>query len=58
LSHSIVANEFRALATTRVFTTRVALWDECLLTRLGREQKVTAVEYWVHTGQSIKYFAK
>jgi hypothetical protein len=57
LTYSILRSEFPALRTTRVFESRESLWDDCIANVIGANSEITYVEFGVHRGYSIKYFA-
>lgn len=56
LAYSITRKEYPAVQTTREFPVREQLWDEALKLAHG-SAKITFVEFGVHQGYSIKYFA-
>jgi hypothetical protein len=58
LAHSILKNAFKPLKTVRVFECREDLWDDCLENQIAGPTSLTFVEFGVHTGYSIKYFAR
>jgi hypothetical protein len=58
LAHSILKDAFKRLHTVRVFERREDLWDDCLENQVGGAARLTFVEFGVHAGYSIKYFAQ
>lgn len=57
LTHSVLKESFSGLArVNRIFDGREELWNECLSRFHG--DPITYVEFGVHTGHSIKFFAQ
>lgn len=56
LAYSITRNQYPAVGTVREFPVREQLWDEALKLA-GSPGQITFVEFGVHQGYSIKYFA-
>ena len=57
MAHSVLKERFNSLRSIRIFDTRDGLWDHCI-SEIGASQKITYVEFGVHTGVSIRYFAQ
>lgn len=55
LAYSIMRHQYPAVHTVPEFAERERLWDESL--ELSGSGKITFVEFGVHQGYSIKYFA-
>jgi hypothetical protein len=56
ITYSLLRTEFSAIRTAQVFEKREQLWDECIRI-MGNDAALTYVEFGVHQGYSIKYFA-
>lgn len=57
LAYSVLQKQFGAVAEAPVFDQREQLWDKCLAECVGLDAPMTYVEYGVHQGYSITYFA-
>lgn len=58
LAHSLLHAEFDALNRVPVFPDRERLWDHAIDGHIGRNTRITYVEFGVFEGQSIRYFAQ
>src|SRR5688500_5514864 len=56
-SYCILNTAFKEIYSIPVCKKRETLWDECN-EQVGITQKITFVEFGVHEGYSIKYFAR
>lgn len=56
LAYSIMRNQYPQVYTAREFPIRERLWDHAI-ELAGNPGKITFVEFGVHQGYSIKYFA-
>ena len=57
LAYSILYNSFSEIKNTILFDSREALWDHAIKLALDINVSANYVEYGVHEGYSIKYFA-
>jgi hypothetical protein len=58
MAHSVLLYQFDRLKSIPTFEKREALWAECLSRKLQESDRITYVEFGVHTGISITYFAQ
>ena len=58
LACSILENAFPSLSRAPIFESRELLWDFAINIALQKNTPVSFVEYGVHEGYSIQYFAK
>jgi hypothetical protein len=58
LAHSVLKDNFDSLSDLPVFEKREDLWTDCVTKRIKSTDKITFVEFGVHTGYSIEYFAE
>lgn len=58
MTYAILENAFKPIYKVPVYAKRELLWDECIHRQLGNNSKITYVEFGVHAGYSIKYFAQ
>ena len=57
LAYSILREKFESMSRAVTLKTREQLWDKCVSECVGRDVPMTYVEYGVHEGYSITYFA-
>ena len=57
LAYSILREKFGSVSRAVVFETREQLWEKCVNECVGRDVPMTYVEYGVHEGYSISFFA-
>ncbi len=57
MAFSILGSVFEEISSVRVFEKREQLWDECIKANGGNGARITYVEFGVHEGYSIRYFA-
>jgi Macrocin-O-methyltransferase (TylF) len=57
LAYSIVREKFASVSRAVILETREQLWEKCLNECVGGNVPMTYVEYGVHEGYSIAYFA-
>lgn len=57
LAYSILRSGFKEISAVQVFDSRERLWDHCIQNQIGTESGITYLEFGVHQGYSIKYFA-
>lgn len=58
MAYSILRCAFKDLASCPNFQGREALWEQCIAAYGGESQTITYVEFGVHEGYSIEYFAR
>jgi hypothetical protein len=58
MAYSILETVFQEIYSIPIFKKREQLWDECIEKQVGNSAKLTYVEFGVHEGYSIKYFAQ
>jgi hypothetical protein len=58
LVYSIFKKHFKEIKSAKNFDNREQLWDWCIGMCGGADSEVTFVEFGVHKGYSIQYFAK
>lgn len=58
MAHSVLLHRFDRLKSIPTFEEREALWAECLTRKFKETDRITYVEFGVHTGYSITYFAQ
>ncbi|MEO7368290.1 MAG: hypothetical protein ABIZ36_10055 [Gemmatimonadaceae bacterium] len=58
MTYAILENKFRQVYLAPVYARRELLWDECIERQLDSRAKITFVEFGVHAGYSINYFAQ
>lgn len=58
LPYSILTRDFKRLLTAETFIDKEDVWDKAVLAAGGGSAMVTYVEFGVHEGESILYFAK
>jgi hypothetical protein len=58
MAHSVLKHQFDRLKSVRAFEKREALWADCITQKVKESDRITYVEFGVHTGYSIKYFAQ
>jgi len=58
LSYSILREKYKNLSGVKVFCNRESLWDFCLKAFLEKDSPLVYVEFGVHQGYSLNYFAK
>src|SRR5690242_21733947 len=58
MTYAILENAFKPIYKVPVYAKRESLWDACIHGQLGNNAKITYVEFGVHAGYSIKYFAQ
>jgi hypothetical protein len=55
--YSLLKDSFSEVFSTPVFPTREQLWSECIERIVGKQARMTYLEFGVHEGYSIRYFA-
>ena len=57
ITYSILKQAFTQLQSCQAFRVKEELWDYCSEVLVGHDKSVTFIEFGVHQGASIKYFA-
>jgi hypothetical protein len=58
MTYAIQRTAFKPLCQVPVYAKRETLWDECMNQLGGNQARFTYVEFGVHAGYSIQYFAR
>jgi len=58
MAYSILETAFHETYSIPVFEKREQLWDDCIEKHIGVSKKITYIEFGVHEGYSIRYFAQ
>ncbi len=56
-AYSILRSKLRSISRAVIFETREQLWEKCLNDCVGKDVPMTFVEFGVHEGYSINFFA-
>jgi hypothetical protein len=56
--YSLLQNEFREIRDIPTFASKEKLWDDCIQNQISSTAKITYIEFGVHKGYSMEYFAK
>ena len=56
-AYSILRSKLRSISRAVTFETREQLWEKCLNDCVGKDVPMTFVEFGVHEGYSINFFA-
>lgn len=57
LSYSVLRNQFHSLSNVKIYTKRESLWDGVITAVLNPNDPVVFIEFGVHEGYSLNYFA-
>jgi hypothetical protein len=55
--YALLKESFQDIFSAPVFTSREQLWSECIERNIGKQAKMTYLEFGVHEGYSISFFA-